>query len=200
MAGGAGPARRRRRRDRRLQEPDRSGRRAAPGEHRVRRAVPRGGATGWPARGWSRRTQARGTRPRVVGLTRKPLPEAVTVSGRSRAAARGRRTCGHDPGARRLGEERAEDDRPGDRALRPLPSPPSAGSSTAVQLRLAAPPARHERVTAAFLDRFEHRFVLAHVKDVGPDGAECRHPPSALASSRRRPTSRSCGNAVPTCG
>ena len=29
----------------------------------------------------------------------------------------------------------------------------------------------HERVAAAFLDRFEHRFVLAHVKDVGPDGA-----------------------------
>ena len=30
----------------------------------------------------------------------------------------------------------------------------------------------HERVTGAFLDRFEHRFVLAHVKDVGPGGAE----------------------------
>jgi sugar phosphate isomerase/epimerase len=29
-----------------------------------------------------------------------------------------------------------------------------------------------ERVTRAFLDRFEHRFVLAHVKDVGPGGAE----------------------------
>ena len=34
----------------------------------------------------------------------------------------------------------------------------------------------HERVTAAFLDRFEHRFVLAHVKDVGPDGAEVSTP------------------------
>ena len=29
-----------------------------------------------------------------------------------------------------------------------------------------------ERATRAFLDRFEHRFVLAHVKDVGPGGAE----------------------------
>ena len=34
----------------------------------------------------------------------------------------------------------------------------------------------HERITAAFLDRFEHRFVLAHVKDVGPDGAEVSTP------------------------
>ena len=34
----------------------------------------------------------------------------------------------------------------------------------------------HERVTAALLDRFEHRFVLAHVKDVGPDGAEVSTP------------------------
>jgi sugar phosphate isomerase/epimerase len=32
-------------------------------------------------------------------------------------------------------------------------------------------PAR-ERLTAAFLDRFEHRFVLAHLKDVDPGGAE----------------------------
>ena len=29
-----------------------------------------------------------------------------------------------------------------------------------------------ERVTAAFLDRYEHRFVIAHAKDVGPAGAE----------------------------
>jgi sugar phosphate isomerase/epimerase len=29
-----------------------------------------------------------------------------------------------------------------------------------------------ERVTRDFLDRFEHRFVLAHLKDVGPGGAE----------------------------
>ena len=32
-------------------------------------------------------------------------------------------------------------------------------------------PAR-ERITADFLDRFEHRFVLAHLKDVDPGGAE----------------------------
>jgi sugar phosphate isomerase/epimerase len=32
-------------------------------------------------------------------------------------------------------------------------------------------PAR-QRVTADFLDRFEHRFVLAHLKDVDPGGAE----------------------------
>jgi sugar phosphate isomerase/epimerase len=32
-------------------------------------------------------------------------------------------------------------------------------------------PAR-ERITAEFLDRFEHRFVLAHLKDVDPGGAE----------------------------
>jgi sugar phosphate isomerase/epimerase len=29
-----------------------------------------------------------------------------------------------------------------------------------------------ERVTQAFFDRFEHRFVLAHLKDVGVEGAE----------------------------
>jgi sugar phosphate isomerase/epimerase len=29
-----------------------------------------------------------------------------------------------------------------------------------------------ERLTARFLDRFEHRFVLAHLKDVDPGGAE----------------------------
>jgi L-ribulose-5-phosphate 3-epimerase len=29
-----------------------------------------------------------------------------------------------------------------------------------------------ERVTRDFLDRFEHRFVVAHLKDVGPGGAE----------------------------
>ena len=29
-----------------------------------------------------------------------------------------------------------------------------------------------ERVTQAFLDRYEHRFVIAHAKDVGPGGAE----------------------------
>lgn len=34
----------------------------------------------------------------------------------------------------------------------------------------------HERATTEFLDRFEHRFVLAHVKDVGPDGAEVSTP------------------------
>lgn len=33
-----------------------------------------------------------------------------------------------------------------------------------------------ERVTAELLDRFEHRFVLAHMKDVGPDGAEVSTP------------------------
>jgi sugar phosphate isomerase/epimerase len=33
-----------------------------------------------------------------------------------------------------------------------------------------------ERVTKEFLDRFEDRFVLAHVKDVGPDGAEASTP------------------------
>jgi sugar phosphate isomerase/epimerase len=32
-------------------------------------------------------------------------------------------------------------------------------------------PAR-ERLTADFLDRFEHRFVLAHLKDVDPGGAD----------------------------
>ena len=30
----------------------------------------------------------------------------------------------------------------------------------------------HERLTRAFLDRFEHRFVLAHLKDVDPGGAD----------------------------
>jgi sugar phosphate isomerase/epimerase len=30
----------------------------------------------------------------------------------------------------------------------------------------------HERLTRDFLERFEHRFVLAHLKDVGPQGAD----------------------------
>jgi hypothetical protein len=29
-----------------------------------------------------------------------------------------------------------------------------------------------ERVTRDFLDRFEHRFVLAHLKDIDPGGAD----------------------------
>ena len=33
-----------------------------------------------------------------------------------------------------------------------------------------------ERVTRDFLDRFEHRFVLAHLKDVSEDGAEAETP------------------------
>jgi sugar phosphate isomerase/epimerase len=33
-----------------------------------------------------------------------------------------------------------------------------------------------ERATAAFFERFEHRFVLAHLKDVGKDGAEVDTP------------------------
>ena len=33
-----------------------------------------------------------------------------------------------------------------------------------------------ERVTREFLDRFEHRFVLAHLKDVSDDGAEAETP------------------------
>ena len=32
--------------------------------------------------------------------------------------------------------------------------------------------AAHERLTRAFLDRFEHRFVLAHLKDIDPGGAD----------------------------
>jgi sugar phosphate isomerase/epimerase len=30
----------------------------------------------------------------------------------------------------------------------------------------------HERLTRAYLDRFEHRFVLAHLKDIDPGGAD----------------------------
>jgi sugar phosphate isomerase/epimerase len=30
----------------------------------------------------------------------------------------------------------------------------------------------HERLTRRFLDRFEHRFVLAHLKDIDPGGAD----------------------------
>ena len=33
-----------------------------------------------------------------------------------------------------------------------------------------------ERVTRDFLDRFEHRFVLAHLKDVSEEGAEAVTP------------------------
>jgi len=44
-----------------------------------------------------------------------------------------------------------------------------------------------ERVTRDFLDRFEHRFVLAHLKDVGPGGAEDPTPELGTGIFAQRP-------------
>jgi sugar phosphate isomerase/epimerase len=44
-----------------------------------------------------------------------------------------------------------------------------------------------ERVTREFLERFEARFVLAHVKDVGPDGAEVSTPRTGAGVFEQRP-------------
>ena len=44
-----------------------------------------------------------------------------------------------------------------------------------------------ERLTRDFLDRFEHRFVVAHVKDVGPDGAEVSTPTVGTGVFAQRP-------------
>jgi sugar phosphate isomerase/epimerase len=47
-------------------------------------------------------------------------------------------------------------------------------------------PAQH-RATAEFLDRFEHRFVVAHLKDVGPGGAEESTPELGTGVFDQRP-------------
>ena len=44
-----------------------------------------------------------------------------------------------------------------------------------------------ERVAREFLDLFEHAFVVAHVKDVGPDGAEVSTPMVGTGVFRQRP-------------
>jgi sugar phosphate isomerase/epimerase len=44
-----------------------------------------------------------------------------------------------------------------------------------------------ERVAREFLDRFEHRFVVAHLKDVGPDGAEVSTPTFGTGVFDQRP-------------
>jgi sugar phosphate isomerase/epimerase len=44
-----------------------------------------------------------------------------------------------------------------------------------------------ERVTRAFLHGFEHRFVVAHLKDVGPDGAEVSSPEFGTGVFTQRP-------------
>ena len=51
----------------------------------------------------------------------------------------------------------------------------------------------HERLTRAFLDRFEHRFVLAHLKDVDPAGADVgtiEFGPGVFAQERTSTSSR----------
>jgi L-ribulose-5-phosphate 3-epimerase len=45
----------------------------------------------------------------------------------------------------------------------------------------------HERATAELLDRFEHRFVLAHLKDVDPGGAEVATPEFGTGIFAQRP-------------
>ena len=57
-----------------------------------------------------------------------------------------------------------------------------------------------ERATAELLDRFEDRFVVAHLKDVEP--ARCRGREPVVRHRRlrrRRRTSDSCAGAGPTC-
>jgi sugar phosphate isomerase/epimerase len=44
-----------------------------------------------------------------------------------------------------------------------------------------------ERVTRDLLERFEHRFVVAHVKDVGPEGAEVSTPAAGTGVFEQRP-------------
>ncbi len=44
-----------------------------------------------------------------------------------------------------------------------------------------------ERVTSEFLDRFESRFVLAHLKDVSPDGARAGTPEFGTGAFSQRP-------------
>jgi sugar phosphate isomerase/epimerase len=56
----------------------------------------------------------------------------------------------------------------------------------------------HRRATSELLERFEDRFVLAHLKDVADGGAEIASPSSAWASSIRRPTSSSCATGART--
>jgi sugar phosphate isomerase/epimerase len=45
----------------------------------------------------------------------------------------------------------------------------------------------HERLTNDLLDRLEHRFALAHLKDVGSDGAEVSTPEFGTGSFEQRP-------------
>jgi len=47
--------------------------------------------------------------------------------------------------------------------------------------------ASHERTTGELLDRFEPRFVLAHLKDVSPDGAEVGTPEFGTGAFSQRP-------------
>ena len=51
-----------------------------------------------------------------------------------------------------------------------------AGRLRPVQLRVAGAAPARERVARELLGRFEPVFVVAHVKDVGPDGAEVSTP------------------------
>ena len=45
----------------------------------------------------------------------------------------------------------------------------------------------HERATSELLDRFEPRFVLAHLKDVSPDGAQAGTPEFGTGAFSQRP-------------
>jgi len=60
--------------------------------------------------------------------------------------------------------------------MRLTTSGPSNGSASAAPARIARSRLAAERLTAEFFARFEHRFVLAHLKDVGEQGAEVDTP------------------------
>ena len=76
---------------------------------------------------------------------------------------------------------------------RPLPFAAPRARLRPVQLRLAAPPTRpRARHRAHFSTDSSTGSSSPTSRTSGRTARKCRHPPSAPASSRRRPTSRSC--------
>ena len=202
VAGGAGAARRRGRRDRRLQEPDRAGRRGAAA--RTSRTSS-GASSSAPLAGTSVVSTHAGTRHPTEEWSDSPenlSPEAwsLLLDAVERLLAVAER-CGHDPGARRIGEERAEDGRAGDRAPRSLPFAAPRARLRSVQLRIAAPPARPRARRRRSSSTGSSTASSSRMSRTSARTArKCPRPQSAPASSRRSPTSRSCGSTVPTCG
>ena len=172
---------------------------AAPSEHRVRRAVPRGGATGRHVGGLDARRHAAPTGG-VVGLTRKPLPEArslfLDAVERLLVAERAGTILALEGSVKSVLRTTAQVIELFDRFL-----PRTSGSSatrTTSSRGTSCPP------TSASPPRFSTASNTGSSSPTsrtsGRTAPRCRHRPWAVASSCRRPTSRSCGNAAPTCG